>query len=198
MTETKEQCNKRIKEYYKTPKGSAARNKYFKSSKGIAAKKRYHRSKKGLIVHIHSIQIRLSKERSHQLPVYTKEELITWCLNQPLYHELHKNWVESGHKRRLTPSVDRIDSKKSYFFGNIQLMTTYQNVVKGVEEGPHRRRKVIQITLDGKIIKIWPSINAAARGTGQSSSAITQVLTNQKRITAGGFKWKYLAPYVSN
>ena len=50
---------------------------------------------------------------------------------------------------------------------------------------------VVQMTLDGEIIKIFSSIKEAGETTGASRSHITSVCRG-KRKSAGEFKWKYV------
>ena len=51
-------------------------------------------------------------------------------------------------------------------------------------------KKVAQLTLDGKVIKIFNSLNEAGRELNISSQNIGKVCKNE-RNSAGGYKWKY-------
>ena len=74
-------------------------------------------------------------------------------------------------------------------------MTWAKNEAKG-----HRDRKnginnkmnksVIQLTLDGKVIKVHHSQNHASRVTGIKQGNINKVCRGIRK-TAGGFKWQY-------
>ena len=51
-------------------------------------------------------------------------------------------------------------------------------------------KRVAQLTLDGKIIKIFNSLNEAGRELNISSQNIGKVCKNERK-SAGGYKWKY-------
>ena len=51
-------------------------------------------------------------------------------------------------------------------------------------------KRVGQYTLDGELIKIWPSTMEAQRQTGFSSASISQA-ANGKSKQAHGYRWKY-------
>lgn len=93
-------------------------------------KKKWYKTKDGIITDYYHQQKSRSKKRGHQMPDYTKEELKSWCFNQDIFHELHKQWKESGYPRHLRPSVDRIDNKIGYTIKNIQIMTARENLKK--------------------------------------------------------------------
>ena len=59
------------------------------------------------------------------------------------------------------------------------------------------RKKVVQLTLDGKYIQIFNSIADANRSLGKASNAsnIGQVCKGNRNY-AYGFKWKYLTDYL--
>jgi hypothetical protein len=52
------------------------------------------------------------------------------------------------------------------------------------------KRKLTQLTLDGKVIKIHNSIKSAADSLGISPASIHEVLTG-RNTKAGGYKWEY-------
>lgn len=51
-------------------------------------------------------------------------------------------------------------------------------------------RKVLQLNLDGEIIKYWKGVTVASRELNINRCTITDVCNGRKK-TAGGFKWKY-------
>lgn len=53
----------------------------------------------------------------------------------------------------------------------------------------NKAEPLLQISLDGKIIKEWPSSREASRQTGINNSQISKVV-NGKGKTAGGYIWK--------
>lgn len=61
--------------------------------------------------------------------------------------------------------------------------------LEAIKKGHNRKRKVIQMSLDGKEIACFDTMTAATI-TGANITKISDVC-NGKRNTAGGFKWKY-------
>lgn len=61
------------------------------------------------------------------LPLIAKDEFLTWSLQDPEYRRLHNEWVDSGFERRLTPSIDRIDSRFGYLHPNIEWVSLSEN-----------------------------------------------------------------------
>ena len=53
------------------------------------------RSLEGLPTRIYANQLRKSRERGHDKPSYTKEELKEWLLANPKYEQLHAAWADS-------------------------------------------------------------------------------------------------------
>ncbi len=156
------------------------------------------RAKEHIINVMYGNQISSSKRRGHSLPLYTKKELIAWCLSQEKFHELYDDWIESGCDRYMVPSVDRIIDSKSYFFGNIQLMTWKENsdkYCKSIRDGgtihkakPHK--PVLQFDKQGGFIAEFVSTREASRKTGVYQQNISSVC-NSKLKSAGGFIWKF-------
>ena len=54
-----------------------------------------------------------------------------------------------------------------------------------------KSKPIAQYTLNGKLLKVWPSLKEAKRETGFSQGNISQA-ANGKRKTACGFIWKYV------
>ena len=56
------------------------------------------------------------------------EEWLQWCnQSKKTFMSLWSQWVESGYKSYLAPSIDRIDNSKGYVIGNIQWLTKQGN-----------------------------------------------------------------------
>ena len=51
--------------------------------------------------------------------------------------------------------------------------------------------KVVQLTKDDKVIKVWDSVKLASKELGLLTSGIYAVCVKQKK-TCGGYKWKYV------
>lgn len=61
--------------------------------------------------------------------------------------------------------------------------------------GEYNKRKVIQISKDGEIIKIWDCIADAQKELKIGNGKITSVCKGQRKTT-GGYKWKYYEEVV--
>lgn len=160
-----------------------------------AYSKEHRRTKVGLVTTIYTHQGITSKRRTHPPPTYTMQELKSWLFNQNLFHQLHKNWVNSGYNIKLKPSVDRLKDCSPYTFGNIQLMTWGENQDKyysDCKKGVNNKlwKTVLQFTKDNVFVKEYHSIHQAMRETNIPRSSISHCCLNNCDY-AGGFVWKY-------
>lgn len=157
--------------------------------------KKESRKIKNKVFSIYLSQKLHSKKRGHNPPEYSKQEFLEWCIKNQTFQTLYKNWVESGFKKGLAPSIDRIDDYKTYSFDNIRICTWGENLNKGHSDrlfGINNKgsKAVLQFDLDGNFIKEYHSISQTARETGISIGNICSVCKN-KRFKAGNFKFKY-------
>ncbi len=63
----------------------------------------------------------------------SKSKWLEWCYKKENYSkfvDIYNNWVQSDYTRKLTPSIDRISSKKGYVIGNLQWLTLSENCKK--------------------------------------------------------------------
>jgi hypothetical protein len=61
------------------------------------------------------------------LPILPKDAFMVWAKNHPDFLNLYKRWFTSDFDRKLTPTVNRMNSSKGYVLGNIEWMTNSQN-----------------------------------------------------------------------
>ena len=151
-------------------------------------------TKNQLIARIYCNQNK-SLKRKIKTPNYSLSELRLWALSQDIFHLLFDKWVESGYKKSLTPSFDRIDDYIGYKIINLNIVTWKENEEKGNKDrvsgkNNKKSRKVLQVALSGLIIKEHYSLASAGRFTGAGLGAIWSCC-NGKAKTAGGFKWQY-------
>ena len=146
---------------------------------------------------IHTGQVSHSKRRGHIAPEYGLNELREWIYSQNNYSELFNNWKDSGYKKGLKPSVDRIKNNDHYHFGNIRLVTWEENDKQAKEDRRNgtlvcgnEHKEVIQLNLKGEHVDEFISIRQASRETGTNASSISGVCLGI-RNTANGFKWKH-------
>lgn len=61
----------------------------------------------------------------------SREEFYQWAKSCPEFYKLFEAWKQSGYERKLSPSVDRIDSSKGYEVGNMEWVTHSENSRRG-------------------------------------------------------------------
>lgn len=152
----------------------------------------------GRVHQIYNAQKAASKERGHQAPTYTKDELFAWCMQNGL-ENLWKAWTDSGYVKDLTPSADRLNPNQGYSLDNLRLVRWKENNEKAYldrKAGVHvttQCRKVQQLTFLGEVVGEYFSISAASRATGITRTNINAVCKEKPHIlSAGGFLWKYI------
>lgn len=154
---------------------------------------KYDFSEKGVFRVIYKTQKRHQKLRGHGEMPYTKSELIGWCKENG-FNTLFNEWVKSGHKKAMKPSVDRIDDFKGYSFDNIRLGTWQDNrnhqasdIRMGIGTGGKRCKSVLKLDCDMKVICEYVSFQSTCRDTGYSVEY--QIKKGVK--CRNGFYWKY-------
>jgi hypothetical protein len=78
---------------------------------------------------------------------------------------------------------------------NLEWVTRRENSIYGTcQDRLHKnqRKPVIQLTLDGKFVKEWPSVWSVNYELGIDPGTIVKVCKGKSKYkTAGGFSWKY-------
>ena len=167
----------------------------FKSKlKDLENTRRYRLTLKGVITNIYSHQQERSKLRGFVL-WYSLKELQEWCICNPRFIELYHERVKKP-TRRNKPSIDRIDCMKWYERGNIQVMSSKENMEKGcTEKILLRGKQVIQYDLEWKEIKRFNSIKEACKETWCLQSWISLCVLGRRKRT-NGFIRKYADPIM--
>jgi len=100
--------------------------------------RKYEKTEKGFLVRKYrnmlSRVIGVTKTKNHLylgLEILDKETFYNWSINNDDFKELFSHWSACGHEIRLTPSIDRIDSKKGYTIDNLQWITFSENCKRG-------------------------------------------------------------------
>lgn len=60
-------------------------------------------------------------------PILPKETFFEWSRNHPDFLRLFKRWILTDCDIKLSPSINRINSKKGYTLDNIEWVTMSQN-----------------------------------------------------------------------
>ena len=135
---------------------------------------------------------RRSKLKGYNFTI-NKEEFRTWAYANGIL-KLYKAWVESGHQKKLKPSVDRINDYNGYFFDNMRLVTDAENRQKQYEDirlgrstSGARCKPVLCFNKDGgSLVARYVSISSAKRAVGYS---FEKVVNRGKADRGHGFIW---------
>ena len=107
---------------------------------GNADVKKYERTLKGHLVRTYrNMMSRVAGIQTKKAHLYegkeilTKDEFYSWAINNPDYIDLWAQWTAAAYTRGMTPSIDRIDSTKGYFIGNMRWLTHSQNSRLGAQ-----------------------------------------------------------------
>lgn len=109
---------------------------------------------------------------------------------------VHRLVCQAFHKNpEDKPEVNHIDEDKTNNNAvNLEWCTREENINHGSRNeraGKSGSKPVAQYSLDGELIKIWPSLTEVERQTGFCNSAISEA-ANGKRKQAYNFVWKYV------
>ena len=152
---------------------------------------KYQHSPKGIIVRIYCNQRFNSRKKGRPEPDYTLTELRSKFMGTKSYKNIYAKWVKSGYKKKLTPSLDRIDPMEPYTLENLQVMTWDENNNKGHNEMRITQGvKIIQKDMKNNIIKRFRSFADMEEITGFGYSNACSVCRGVRKH-AYGFKWSY-------
>lgn len=119
------QCYLNIQKVYRSNNKNKITKKYEKTINGFLM--RTYRNMKS---RVNGIQ----KNKNHlylNKPLLNKDDFYLWSLSNSDFHNLFKKWEKSNYNRRLTPSIDRINSKNGYTLDNIRWIEHWINSRNG-------------------------------------------------------------------
>lgn len=61
------------------------------------------------------------------LDLLDRDVFYSWSKSNKDWRNLYNNWVLSGYERKLSPSIDRVDSSLGYTIENIRWITLSEN-----------------------------------------------------------------------
>ena len=110
-------------------------------------------------------------------------------------NELKELWFRDKAWLLNKPSLDRIDGRLNYTFENCRFIEWKTNLaIRSIHNYPKvrpwERKPILQLDLNGNLIKKWESLTSASKGTSLFMSLICRCLKNGRKTT-GGYIWKY-------
>ena len=110
----------------------------YRKRTGNSVTRRYEKTKNGFLMRLYrNMQSRckgIQKEKYHLyqgVELWDKDTFYKWAKESNQFHKLFKEWELSDYDRKLTPSVDRIDSSKGYSIENVEWVTHSENSRRG-------------------------------------------------------------------
>jgi len=104
--------------------------------------KKYEKTKNGFLMRTYRNMLsRVSGIQAKKAHLYADKEILSkvdfyaFSHASKEFHRLFQAWEESGYCRRLTPSIDRIDSARGYIIDNMQWLTHSENSRKAARKG---------------------------------------------------------------
>lgn len=82
-----------------------------------------------------------------RLPICSFKAFMEFALNNKNFDSLFLRYKQSRGTRKLAPSIDRVNNKRGYVLGNMQFLTTSDNVKKD----SHRKWIFLRNSRTGKI-----------------------------------------------
>ena len=61
------------------------------------------------------------------LAILPRDVFVDWSKNHPDFLKMYKRWFTNNFDRKLTPSINRMNSKKGYTLDNMEWLTNSQN-----------------------------------------------------------------------
>jgi len=120
----RDEMNRKRREYRKRT-GNAETHRYEKTVKGFLMRK--YRNMQSRVTGIQHKKAHLYKG----LSLLPREDFYNWAMPHIQFHKLWIDWVDSDYKRKLCPTVDRIDSTKGYELDNMRWITHSENSILG-------------------------------------------------------------------
>lgn len=115
----------------------AARRAYNKRT-GYAAYHKYEKTPNGFLMRLYrnmESRIRgIQKQKSHLYQgkyLLPREEFYSWAKKHLPFWRMYVVWVQNNYSRKLTPTVDRLDSAKGYELTNMEWVTHSENSRRG-------------------------------------------------------------------
>jgi hypothetical protein len=103
---------------------------------------KYEKSPKGFLVRLYrNMQSRVTGVQVKKAHLYKglfilpRDEFYQWALGHPDFNQLFQTWEANQYARKLTPTVDRIDSSVGYELSNMRWLTHSVNSSRRLNAG---------------------------------------------------------------
>ena len=110
----------------------------YREKNGNLSTRLYEKTEKGFLVRLYrNMQSRVEGVQKEKHHLYKGKSLLDrnsfyeWALSSSIYRTLFLDWESSGYDRKLTPSVDRVDSSFGYEIPNMEWVTHSENSRRG-------------------------------------------------------------------
>lgn len=110
---------------YRARTGNSCTWKYEKTMNGFLM--RLYRNMKSRVTGVQRLKFHLYAG----CELVSKEEFYSWAKESEEFLKLFSDWVMSNYDRKLTPSVDRVDSTYGYRLDNMEWVTHSENSRRG-------------------------------------------------------------------
>jgi hypothetical protein len=92
--------------------------------------KLYEKTPKGFLMRTYrNMQSRVTgvqKKKAHLykgLPILSRNDFYAWAWDNPDFWRLYKQWAATDYDRKLSPSINRLDTNKGYTIDNMEWLT---------------------------------------------------------------------------
>jgi len=115
-----------------------ARKRRWRKENGNADTKKYEKTKNGFLMRLYrNMESRvkgIQKAKFHLykgIEILPRQDFYKWAKKSKKFHLLWKEWEVNNYDRKLTPSVDRVNSSKGYSVDNMEWVTHSENSRRG-------------------------------------------------------------------
>ena len=114
------------------------RQRVYRINNDNACTKKYEKTKNGFLMRMYrNMKSRVTGVQKQKAHLYLgkylldKDVFYEWAINQVEFHRLFKNYEDSDYDRKLSPTVDRINSSIGYVIENMEFVTHSENSRRG-------------------------------------------------------------------
>ena len=130
------------------------------------------------------LQVHLSKNGKRKM--YRVHRLVYEAFIGEIPKGYQVNHKDENKQNNILSNIDTLMTPKE----NLNWGTRNERAGKSLTNHPQKSKPVIQKSLDGKVIKIWPSANEIQRQLGYSQGSISKCC-NGNRKSAYKYIWQY-------